>query len=295
MGQSLITMGTFGKALIIPGNGVPIGNIDPRSAWEFENQTGTLGNNYTGAQIYCGTNNVDIDCILEGSVGPQDTVTGLNFQPIFTGANPYYSGFAAGSGYVTAVGEKTKTASLVNRSPAEQPFGLTVDITVPVPTTNALTPGTGYAPGGFTVTGGSGSGLIGVIDTITGGGATGPIATFTITNGGIDYTAADVLTIVDGTGTGATITLATAPNGAVPANAITINTAGANYSVGDIITVDQNGSGLDCKFAVASVKSLLPGVAQVVKFKDCQKGFILPVAVSYVIDSGDATFLVALK
>jgi hypothetical protein len=293
MGQSLITMGTFGKALVIPGSGVPIGDIDPRSAWEFENQTGTLGNNYTGAQIYVGTNNVDVDCILEGVVGPQDTVTGLNLQPIFTGANPYYSGFAAGSGYVASVGEKTTTASLVNKSPANQPFGLTVTITVPVPTTNALTPGIGYAPGGFTVTGGSGSGLIGVIDTITGAGATGPIATFTITNGGINYKATDVLTIVDGAGTGASITLSTAPNGAVT-NAV-IDGAGANYSVGDIITVDQTGSGLDCKFAIASVKSLLPGVAQVVKFKDLQKGAILPVAVSYIIDSSDATFLVALK
>jgi hypothetical protein len=289
MGQSLITTGTYGKALIIPGNGVAIGDIDPRSAWEFENQTGTLGNNYTGAQIYIGTNNVDIDCILEGVVGPQDTVTDLNLQPTFTGANPSYAGFAAGSGYTAGVGVPTKAVSLVHKSPANQPSELTVDITVPVPTTNASTPGTGYAAGAFTVTGGSGSGLSGTIDSVNAGAITG----FTITDGGINYEAGDVLTIVDGTGTGATITLATAPNGAV--TNVTINKTGTNYSVGDIITVDQAGSGLDCKFAIASVKSLLPGVEQVVKFKDLQKGSFLPVAVSYIIDSGDATFLVALK
>ena len=288
MGQSLITMGTFGKALVIPGNGVPIADLDPRSAWEFENQTGTLGNNYTGAQIYCGTNNVDIDCILEGSVGPQDTVTVLNLQPIFTGANPYYSGFAAGSGYVAVVGEKTTTVSLVNKSPAEQPLGLTVNITVPVPTTNALTPGTGYSVAPFTIL--QGGGMSGNIISINAGGA---IATFEITDGGVGYKAGDVLTIVQAGGTGGSITLATAPNGAV--TNVTIDAAGTNYSVGDIITVAQTGSGEDCKFAIGAVKSLLPGVAQVVKFKDLQKGTILPVAVSYVIDSSDATFLVALK
>ena len=289
MGQSLITMGTFGKALVIPGNGVPIADLDPRSAWEFENQTGTLGNNYTGAQIYCGTNNVDIDCILEGSVGPQDTVTVLNLQPIFTGANPYYSGFAAGSGYVATLGEKTTTVSLVNKSPAEQPLGLTVNITVPVPTTNALTPGTGYSVAPFTIL--QGGGMSGNIISINAGGA---IATFEIIDGGVGYTAGDVLTIVQAGGSNGSITLATAPNGAV--TDVRINAAGANYSVGDIITVAQAGNGLDCKFCIRQVESDLPVIGDSVTFTAVPIGTILPVSVDYVVATGTtATGLVACK
>lgn len=291
MGQYSITAGTFGKALAVTP--VAIGNIDPRSAWEFENQSGTLGNNYTGSQLYVGgAGNVDV--ILAGVTGAQDTVTGLNLQAIFAGANPSYPGFTAGSGYIAGTNIDTTAVSLVHKSPANQPSNLTVDITVPVPTTNALVPGTGYATGAFTVIGGDGSGLRGTIDSVTGGGANGPIGTFTITDGGIDYKAGDVLDIVDGAGTGGSITLATAPNGAVQ-DVFIGNNAGTNYSVGDIITVVQAGSGGNCKFAIASVESLLPGANDVVRFTAVPVGTILPAAVSYVIDSGTATALVALK
>ena len=174
-------------------------------------------------------------------------------------------------------------------SPATVPAGLTVDITVPVPTTNALTPGTGYSVAPFTIL--QGGGMSGNILTIDAGGA---IATFEITDGGVGYTAGDVLTIVQAGGTGGSITLAAAPNGAV--TAIAINAAGANYSVGDVITVAQAGSGLDCKFCIRSVQSDLPVIGDAVTFTAVPIGTILPVSVDYIVATGTtATGLVACK
>ena len=290
MGQYSITAGTFGKALA--ATPVAIANLDARSAWEFENQSGTLGNNYTGSQLYVGgAGNVDV--ILDGVVGAQDTVAGLNLLPIFRGANPSYTGFVAGTGYFTADGLATTVVTTVPNSPATVPTGLTVDIVVNVPGTNAFTPGTNYTAGPYEVTGGT-AGASGLSGNITGVDA-GAITGFDITNGGQGYTTGDVLTIIKaGSDDNATMTLSSAPNGAV--TAITIgNNAGTNYSVGDIITVNQAGSGGNCKFAIASVESLLPGVNDVVRFAGVTVGTILPAAVSYVINSGTATGLVALK
>lgn len=290
MGQYSITAGTFGKALAVTP--IAIANLDARSAWEFENQSGTLGNNYTGSQLYVGgAGNVDV--ILDGVVGAQDTVAGLNLLPIFRGANPSYTGFVAGTGYFTADGLATTVVTTVPNSPATVPTGLTVDIVVNVPGTNAFTPGTNYTAGPYEVTGGT-AGASGLSGNITGVDA-GAITGFDITNGGQGYTTGDVLTIIKaGSDDNATMTLSSAPNGAV--TAITIgNNAGTNYSVGDIITVNQAGSGGNCKFAIASVESLLPGVNDVVRFAGVTVGTILPAAVSYVINSGTATGLVALK
>ena len=290
MGQYSITAGTFGKALAVTP--IAIANLDARSAWEFENQSGTLGNNYTGSQLYVGgAGNVDV--ILDGVVGAQDTVAGLNLLPIFRGANPSYTGFVAGTGYFTADGLATTVVTTVPNSPATVPTGLTVDIVVNVPGTNAFTPGTNYTAGPYEVTGGT-AGASGLSGNITGVNA-GAITGFDITDGGQGYTTGDVLTIIKaGSDDNATMTLSSAPNGAV--TAITIgNNAGTNYSVGDIITVNQAGSGGNCKFAIASVESLLPGVNDVVRFAGVTVGTILPAAVSYVINSGTATGLVALK
>ena len=291
MGQYSITAGTFGKALAVTP--IAIANLDARSAWEFENQSGTLGNNYTGSQLYVGgAGNVDV--ILDGVVGAQDTVAGLNLLPIFRGANPSYTGFVAGTGYFTADGLATTVVTTVPNSPATVPTGLTVDIVVNVPGTNAFTPGTNYTAGPYEVTGGT-AGASGLSGNITGVDGAGAITGFDITNGGQGYTTGDVLTIIKaGSDDNATMTLSSAPNGAV--TAITIgNNAGTNYSVGDIITVNQAGSGGNCKFAIASVESLLPGVNDVVRFAGVTVGTILPAAVSYVINSGTATGLVALK
>ena len=76
------------------------------------------------------------------------------------------------------------------------------------PTSSLTTAGLAYDATPFTVTGGTGTGLIGTIDSITGGGATGPIATYTITNQGNGaYAVNDVLTIVQAGASGGTITI----------------------------------------------------------------------------------------
>ena len=290
MGQYSITAGTFGKALAVTP--IAIANLDARSAWEFENQSGTLGNNYTGSQLYVGgAGNVDV--ILDGVVGAQDTVAGLNLLPIFRGANPSYTGFVAGTGYVTGVNLLTTVVTTVPNSPATVPTGLTVDINVTLPTATLSSAGTGYSAGAVnSVDGGTGTGIEGTVAVNAGN----EVINFTFTDGGTGYTVGDVITLEQAaSGDNATITLITAPNGAVTADITIGNNPGTDYSVGDIITVAQTGSGGDCKFAIASVESLLPGVNDVVRFAGVTVGTILPAAVSYVINSGSAAGLVALK
>jgi len=294
MGIYRVTNGAVGKALPI---GAGNDTISGPSAWLFENQSGTLGTNLTGSLIYVGATG-DVRAILSDVVGIQNKVTGLNLDPIFKGANPFYAGFAAGSGYVTGVNLSTTVVTTVPNSPATVPAGLAVDIVVPVPQTNATALGTGYtgtvgAPVAFTTTGGTAgsSGLIGLIKGVNG---TGGITAFEITRGGQGYAINDVLTFVSGDGINGTMTLSTAPNGAV--TEITINAAGANYSVGDIITIQQAGSGLDCKFCIREVQSDLPLITDAVIFKNVPAGTILPVAVDYVVATlTTATDMVACK
>tara|TARA_B100000780_G_C21025913_1_gene411222 strand:- start:51 stop:944 length:894 start_codon:yes stop_codon:yes gene_type:complete len=262
------------------------------SAWLFENQTGTLGTNLSGSTIYIGavpagagtpiiTGTVSV--IPTGTVGVQSAVTAITPVPL-----------TSGSGYVEANAVDTTVVTAVPNSPATVPAGLKVNITVPVPTTKASTPGTGYPTGGFTVTGGTGTGLNGVIETVTGGGATGPINTFAISDGGKGYSEDDVLTIVAGDGIGGSMTLATAPNGAI--TVIAINAPGANYSVGDIITVDQAGSELNATFSIAKVANLLPTLLDAIVFNNVVPGTVLPVMVDYVTATNtSATLLLACK
>ena len=280
MGQYSIIAGTFGKALAVTP--VAIGALDARSAWEFENQSGNLGNNYTGSQIYVGgTGSVDV--ILAGVVGAQDTVTGLNLAPIFP-ANPSYPGFSGGTGYTTGIGLATSATSLVHKSPANQPAGLTVDITANVMATVGAA-GLNYTNGAFTITAQGIQGTIGV------NGATGAIETVIITDLGtasVSDTFAPQGRAGDGNGQIVIQSLG-------EVTAVTINAAGSNYSVGDICTVTQAGSDGNCKFAIGSVESLMPAVGDVVSFVGVPAGTILPAAVAYVIDSGVTTGLVALK
>jgi hypothetical protein len=285
MGIYRVTNGAVGKALPI---GAGNDTISGPSAWLFENQSGTLGTNLTGSLIYVGATG-DVRAILSDVVGIQNKVTGLNLDAIFKGANPFYAGFAAGSGYVEGNAVATTDVTTVPNSPATVPAGLTVDIVVPVPSTNALTPGTGYSVAPFTIL--QGGGMSGNILSVSGAGA---ILTFEIIDGGIGYTVGDVLTIVQAGGSNGSITLATAPNGAV--TEIDINATGANYSVGDIITVAQAGSGLDCKFCIRAVQSDLPVIGDAVIFRAVPAGTILPVAVDYVMATGSsATGMVACK
>tara|TARA_R110000796_G_scaffold8583_1_gene28019 strand:+ start:1417 stop:2046 length:630 start_codon:yes stop_codon:yes gene_type:complete len=125
MGLYRVTNGAVGKALVISGGN---DTITTTSAWEFENQTGTLGTNLTGSLVYSGAGG-NINVILSDAVGVQGSVTGLNIQPTFTGANPSYAGFSAGTGYTTGAALATTAVSLIPSSVAKAPAGLTVDVT----------------------------------------------------------------------------------------------------------------------------------------------------------------------
>ena len=124
MGLYRVTNGAVGKALVISGGN---DTITTTSAWEFENQTGTLGTNLTGSLVYSGAGG-NINVILSDAVGVQGSVTGLNIQPTFTGANPSYAGFSAGTGYTTGAALATTAVSLIPSSVAKAPAGLTVDV-----------------------------------------------------------------------------------------------------------------------------------------------------------------------
>jgi hypothetical protein len=91
----------------------PTNTIDPRPAWLFENQTGTLGTNLTGSAVYVGVGGT-VRGILAGKEGVQGTVTVLG--SILTG----------GTGYTTANGLATTVTSIV---PSSAGTGCTVDIT----------------------------------------------------------------------------------------------------------------------------------------------------------------------
>jgi hypothetical protein len=284
MGQYPITAGVFGKALAIPGTGNG-STITTPSAWLFENQSGTLGTNYNGSQVYVGVTG-DISCILSGVVGVQGIVTALDSTNPY-GSNPSYNALSNGSGYATANGLLTSVTSTVPKSPAKQPTGLTVDITVTLPTATLSAAGTGYSAGAIdSVTGGTGTGIEGTVAINA-----GVVTAFTFTNGGIGYTVGDVITLVQAaSGDNATITLTSAPNGAI--TTIAVNAAGSNYSPGDIITVIQAGASGGTR-AILSVQDLAPVAGDAVLFKDVQAGSVLPVAIDYVVTC--PTNSVALK
>ena len=271
MGLFPINGSTIGKALAI----TPNNTIDARSAWLFENQTGTLGTNLNSSVLYVGVTG-DINCILSGVVGVQGTVTALDATDPY-GSNPSYNALSNGSGYATANGLLTSVTSTVPKSPAKQPTGLTVDITVTLPTATLSAAGTGYSAGAIdSVTGGTGTGIEGTVAINA-----GVVTAFTFTDGGIGYTVGDVITLVQAaSGDNATITLTSAPNGAI--TTIAINAAGSNYSPGDIITVIQAGASGGTR-AILSVQDLAPVAGDAVLFKDVQAGSVLPVAIDYVI------------
>jgi hypothetical protein len=268
-------MGNFSRSLSI----TPNDTINTLPAWEFMNQTGSLGNNLRGSLIYVGgtaaASNVSV--ITAGTVGIQNRVVSLTLTNGGSGyavppANP--QGTTYTSVVPTSIGPKVAS-------------GLTVNITVPVPTTNTLVPGTGYSVAPFTVL--QGGGLSGNILSVNG---TGGILTFEITDGGVGYAVGDVLTIVDGAGINGSITLVTAPNGAVTLAAIAVG--GEGYAVGDIITIVQAGSGGDATCTVDAVRSFSPVAGDAVVFNNVPVGTVLPVYVDYVTATGTtATLLVA--
>jgi len=272
-------MGNFSRSLSI----TPNDTINTLPAWEFMNQTGSLGNNLRGSLIYVGgtaaASNVSV--ITAGTVGIQNRVVSLTLTNGGSGyavppANP--QGTTYTSVVPTSIGPKVAS-------------GLTVNITVPVPTSNTLVAGTGYSVGPFTVLQDT-VGVFGLAGNILSVNGTGGILTFEITDGGVGYTAGEVLTIVDGAGINGSITLVTAPNGAVTLAAIAVG--GEGYAVGDIITIVQAGSGGDATCTVDAVRSFSPVAGDAVVFNNVPIGTVLPVYVDYVTATGTtATLLVA--
>ena len=92
----------------------PTNTIDARSAWLFENQSGTLGTNLTGSSVYVGTTGT-VKVIISGTLASTGGgVTSITFNTPGNG----------GTGYVTANGLTT----VVVRGGVKVSTGLTVDI-----------------------------------------------------------------------------------------------------------------------------------------------------------------------
>ena len=113
----------------------PTNTIDARSAWLFENQSGTLGTNLTGSSVYVGTTGT-VKVIISGTLASGGGgVTGITFDP----AN-------GGTGYTTANGLVT----VVVRGGVKVSTGLTVDIIAVAGVITQITvnaPGTNYTIG----------------------------------------------------------------------------------------------------------------------------------------------------
>jgi hypothetical protein len=144
----------------------PTNTIDSRSAWLFENQSGTLGTNLTGSSVYVGVTGT-VRVIIAGTVGAQNTVTNLTLV-------------SGGTGYATANGVATTVTSIV---PASNGAGLTLNITaaggvITAAVINAA--GTNYG--------------IGDIVTVTGGGVNATFRVDVVTS--LNPTAADALEFV---------------------------------------------------------------------------------------------------
>ena len=114
----------------------PTNTIDARSAWLFENQSGTLGTNLTGSSVYVGTTGT-VKVVISGTVASTGGgVTSITFN---TPAN-------GGTGYVTGNGLVT----VVVRGGVKVSTGLTVDIIAVAGVITQITvnaPGTNYTIG----------------------------------------------------------------------------------------------------------------------------------------------------
>jgi len=141
-------MGYFGKALSISASDT----ISGLPAWEFMNQTGTLGTYLAGSVIYVGdgAGTKDVNVIVAGTVGAQNTVASLTISD-------------GGTGYTGATGVATTTTG--------DGSGLTVNTTdtggvITAVVINAA--GSGYKlDDTITITGGGGDATLNVDDVIS--------------------------------------------------------------------------------------------------------------------------------
>ena len=135
-------MGYFGKAITHTASDT----INSLPAWEFMNQTGTLGTYLAGSSIYVGGAG-DVNVIVAGTLGAQHTVTAVTISN-------------GGTGYTGATGVATTTTG--------DGTGLTVNTT---DTGNVITAvainaaGSGYKVGDtITITGGGGNATLTIDD-----------------------------------------------------------------------------------------------------------------------------------
>lgn len=127
-------MGIFSKAISVTKSDT----INTLPAWEFMNQTGTLGTFLSGSLIYVGGAG-DVNVIVAGTVGPQNTVKSTTVS-------------AGGTGYTNANGVSPTGGSgsglVVNTTAA----GGAITIVI------ITAAGTGYAVGDvLTIPGGNGN------------------------------------------------------------------------------------------------------------------------------------------
>ena len=89
-------MGYFSRAISITKSDT----INSLPAWEFMNQTGTLGTFLAGSLVYVGGAG-DVNVIVAGTLGPQNTV--VDFQAITAGG----TGYTGANGVATTGGSGT--------------------------------------------------------------------------------------------------------------------------------------------------------------------------------------------
>jgi len=138
-------MGYFGKAITHTASDT----INSLPAWEFMNQTGTLGTYLAGSAVYVGdgAGTKDVNVIIAGTLGAQNTVVAVTIS-------------AGGTGYTGATGVATTTTG--------DGTGLTVNTTdtggvVTAVAINAT--GSGYKLGDtVTVAGGGGNATLTIDD-----------------------------------------------------------------------------------------------------------------------------------
>ena len=145
---------------------LPTNTINPKSAWLFENRSGTLGTNLTGSAVYVGTTGT-VRAIIAGTVGAQNTVTTISL-------------ISGGTGYTATTGVATTASSIV---PASSGTGLTITTTV---TAGVVASGTIVAAGI--------NYAVGDIITITGGGGNATFRVDSVVS--LEVTAADAIDFV---------------------------------------------------------------------------------------------------
>ena len=147
-----------------------------------------------------------------------------------------------GTGYVQSVNVPTTLGS---------GSGLTLNTFISNPTFSITNPGTGYFNSTNLPTTVAPAGGTGLTVDITSVSSTGVIQGVNINNPGLNYAATNVITIVQGTNTTATLTLNTLSNGVV--SSITVNSGGSGYVVGNVVNI---GGAAPATGATATINSI---------------------------------------